>query len=322
MTELLTRAVVAHGTPFMDFLVNTDHLPTQKDEGAHIVATSWQGGGKVSTGLAAYGQLGGVSAMTGIIGGDSYGQFLVKDFGRYQVDTSRLIVDGKTAFSVILSDPVTKGRNIINHGPACRPYTLEDVDKAFLCSHKVLFIEQANALTHRLCDWMHEAGGKTYIDGDEYSEEMHAIVPKIDIFVGSEFYYRSLFGGSENYEVNLRSLQKLGPEIVVFTFSDRGCAALWRGGYRYVPGHKITVQDTLGAGDVYHGAYLNGLMRGMDPGESARFANAVAAIKCMGIGGRASIPDYQMTMDFLRTGDFDRELIRQKTEFYATFSVK
>ena len=44
----MKRDLIAYGTPFIDNLVHIDHLPTKKDEGARMLQTSWQGGGKVS----------------------------------------------------------------------------------------------------------------------------------------------------------------------------------------------------------------------------------------------------------------------------------
>lgn len=99
------KKIVAYGTPFMDFLVGLDHLPTKRDEGAWIRQTSWQGGGKVASALAAVGQLGGIASMTGMIGADTYGDFLLDDFHYYHIDTSHMIQDGNNAFSVVLSDP-------------------------------------------------------------------------------------------------------------------------------------------------------------------------------------------------------------------------
>ena len=55
--------------------------------------------------------------------------------------------------------------------------------------------------------------------------------------------------------------------------------------------------------------------------EGARFANAVAAIKCTGIGGRAGTPNLEMVEQFLETGTFDRSLIEEKTKLYANFGV-
>ena len=77
--------------------------------------------------------------------------------------------------------------------------------------------------------------------------------------------------------------------------------------------------DTVGAGDVYHGAYLFAIAKGMSPADSAQFANAVAAIKCTSIGGRSGIPNYEMTMQFMQTGSCDRTLIEQNRQLYERF---
>ena len=47
----MKRDLIAYGTPFIDNLVHIDHLPTKKDERVRgMLQTSWQGGGKVSSG--------------------------------------------------------------------------------------------------------------------------------------------------------------------------------------------------------------------------------------------------------------------------------
>ncbi|WP_176236392.1 carbohydrate kinase family protein [Candidatus Hakubella thermalkaliphila] len=70
--------------------------------------------------------------------------------------------------------------------------------------------------------------------------------------------------------------------------------AFWR------PAYRVEVVDTTGAGDVFHGAFLHGLLRGWDLERVADFANAVAALKCTRLGGRGGIPTFSETMAFLR----------------------
>jgi len=67
---------------------------------------------------------------------------------------------------------------------------------------------------------------------------------------------------------------------------------LWLDGeeVRSVPAPQVTPQDTLGAGDVFHGAYALAIAEGRTVVPAAAFANAAAAIKCTRPGGRAGIP--------------------------------
>ncbi len=321
------KKIIAYGMPFMDFLVNIDHLPTGKNDGARIRKTSWQGGGKVSTALAAVGQLGGISSMIGVIGADSYGSFLIEDFKYYNVDTSHLIRDGSNGFSVVLSDPVTKGRNILARSPKCRQYTVDDIDEEFVASHDILHLENANDVSRRLADIIHAHGGIVSIDADTYNEGIQNMLDRIDVFIGSEFYYNSLFGEDSSlqpihFKENMKKVTEWGPSIVVFTFGERGSAVYTREGeFAYLPGFEVETVDTVGAGDVYHGAYVYALAADYDHVRAAEFSNAVAAIKCTGIGGRAGIPDLSMTESFLKTGKYDDTLLKEKDKRYESFNL-
>jgi sugar/nucleoside kinase (ribokinase family) len=56
-----------------------------------------------------------------------------------------------------------------------------------------------------------------------------------------------------------------------------------------------------GAGDVFHGAFLFGLLQGWEARDILVFANAVSALKCTRLGGRARIPGAEEVRAFLAT---------------------
>jgi sugar/nucleoside kinase (ribokinase family) len=60
-----------------------------------------------------------------------------------------------------------------------------------------------------------------------------------------------------------------------------------------VKGFEVNVVDTTGAGDVFHGGFIYGLLRNWEVAEILKFANAVAALKCRDIGGRKGIPSLE-----------------------------
>jgi sugar/nucleoside kinase (ribokinase family) len=60
------------------------------------------------------------------------------------------------------------------------------------------------------------------------------------------------------------------------------------------------VVDTTGCGDVFHGAYIVGLLQGWDLRRVALFSTAVSALKAGKLGGRAGIPTFERTLEFLR----------------------
>ena len=59
--------------------------------------------------------------------------------------------------------------------------------------------------------------------------------------------------------------------------------------------------DTTGCGDSYHGAFLLGLVQGMELEETASFASAVAALNSQCLGGCAGLPTLEQVKAFLAT---------------------
>jgi len=59
------------------------------------------------------------------------------------------------------------------------------------------------------------------------------------------------------------------------------------------PAFPIDAVDTTGCGDVYHGAFIYGLMQDWPLSRIAEFASAAAALNCRGLGGQSAIPDLQ-----------------------------
>ena len=68
---------------------------------------------------------------------------------------------------------------------------------------------------------------------------------------------------------------------------------------RQLPAFAVDVVDTLGAGDLLHGAFALSLARGNGVEEALRFASAAAAIKCTRPGGRAGAPNPDEVAKFL-----------------------
>ena len=57
-----------------------------------------------------------------------------------------------------------------------------------------------------------------------------------------------------------------------------------------VPAFAVEAVDTLGAGDVWHGAFALYLAEGLAPAVAVRHANGVAALKTTAFGGREALP--------------------------------
>ncbi|MCU0757409.1 MAG: PfkB family carbohydrate kinase [Xanthomonadales bacterium] len=74
------------------------------------------------------------------------------------------------------------------------------------------------------------------------------------------------------------------------TAGGDGVHVLEHGAHRHLPGFRVPVVDTLGAGDVWHGAFALALAEGQSEAAAVRFASAAAALKVQRPGGRAGAP--------------------------------
>jgi sulfofructose kinase len=81
-------------------------------------------------------------------------------------------------------------------------------------------------------------------------------------------------------------------KITVVTRGGLGCTAYVDGETIEIPGHPVEPVSTLGAGDVFHGALVACLDRGLDLHEALVRANVCAALSCRALDGRSAIPTW------------------------------
>ena len=313
--------IIGIGRPCIDILSVVEKLP-KPDSGSAILDFSRQGGGNVATAMVAAARLGAKAGYIGLSGDCVNGKAIREDFKYNNVDISHSVtVEGVPSdFAIILSDLETKGRSILYRGGNLRRIETGDLNKDYITSADILHLEGCGEPEKAAASWMREAGKKVAYDVAGYSQQIQDFIPYIDIFVASEFYYKAAFGEAKSlndYEKNCKFVAQSGPEIVVFTLGEKGCVGYTKSeGFFVEEAFETNVFDTLGAGDVYHGAFLAGLIKGFGARETARFANAVSAVKIGYIGGRAGIPTFDVVDKFMKTGEIDDTEIKQRVEYY------
>ena len=310
--------IIGIENPVMDFNILLEKMPEAGGFG-FLKEYSWQGGGNVGSALVAAARLGAKCGIIGIVGDDPYGQFCVDDFKRHNIDTSHLIKDSgnKTSFCICLAEISTMGRSFIAKGGTKRQPTDAELDKKYISTTKYLHLGPIGQPQVQAAIWAREMGITVVDDAGYFNPDTDEHTDLIDVFVGSEHYYKGLFHDN-NYEKNCKAIQKRGPKIVVFTLGAKGCIGLNDDGeYFAIPAYKgLSIVDTTGAGDVFHGAFIFGLMQGWDVKKTSQFSSAVSAIKCTRLGGRAAIPDYITVQKFMKTGNIDYTEIDNRVEYY------
>lgn len=123
-----------------------------------------------------------------------------------------------------------------------------------------------------------------------------------DFLVCSEEFAREYVGSEHAFDPEqvIRQMKSLGSPTVTITLGEQGSITCHGETVFRAPAYKVDVVDTTGAGDVFHGGYIYGLLQKWELKEVLRFASAIAALKCRRLGGRAGIPSLEEVHPMLR----------------------
>jgi sulfofructose kinase len=318
--------IIGLATPGQDLVVELEKMP--QTVSSRMYDCCFQGGGWVATALCAAGNLGMRASFCGVIGDDIFGKMITEDFRFNHVDTSHLIVEkGKRSnFCLCITERADKAKTFISRPSECREVEPEDIDEDYIRSARMLHVGFVNAGIRKAAEIIRSAGGKVSVDAAYYKPYVYENYDIFDIFIGSEYYFN---GVAESLGIDLahplsdetmfevmRSIQKQGPDIVIFTFGADGSKGIYGENTFSVPAMDVPVVDTTGAGDVFHGAFDAAYLRGMDVVSAAKYATGVSSIKCTQMGGRAGIPDAEMLETFFTSGVIDYEKLNRRAEHY------
>ena len=147
----------------------------------------------------------------------------------------------------------------------------------------------------------------TVLDADLGAREaLVGLLKLTDYAIFSAPALREFAAGGTDAE-RLDHVLTLGPKHAGVTLGSEGYAWRERGDGGHVPAFGVSVTDTTGAGDAFHGTFALMLAEGRTAAESARSAAAVAALKCTRLGSRAGLPT-RAELRSLREGHLARSL--------------
>ncbi|MBN2055945.1 sugar kinase [bacterium] len=291
--------VVGIGRTSIDFLGFCDGFP-EPDEKKELADFSIQGGGPSATAMVTISRLGMRTAFIGQVGDDYFGRFMLGALEREAVDISavRIQTGACSQFACIAVDRLTAGRTILwsNGSVSDLPDSnLVEFPSTVRALHMDgHHIEAAAALAAH----GRSRGLVVSYDAGSVRPGVKELVKRTDLLITTRRFAQE-YTGCRDLTTALFRLHEEGAVIAGITCGPGGSMATAGGEVARVGAFDVPAVDTTGAGDVYHGAFLFGFLRGMELGELVTFANAVAALKCTRLGGRPGIPDYAAASRFI-----------------------
>ncbi len=296
--------VVGLGFCSLDDLGVVPHLP-RLDEGVPLLDVSRQGGGPVAQALVTLARLGATAGFVGRVGNDDVGDQIRAEMAVEGVDLSRVQVVPKatSARCIILIDQPSGKRSICASRGTAGDVPVAGLDLTYLCSGRVLHLDGHSRQAALVAARAARAAGVTVcLDAGHPDPTLTELVALTEVLIVGERFAAAIDADEQRAAAHLLTR---GPRIVVITCGERGYVTRTADAEFSTPAFQVPVVDTTGAGDVFHGAYLFGLLQGWELETVAEFASATAALKCTQLGGRSGIPRFADVVGFLRERGHD-----------------
>jgi sugar/nucleoside kinase (ribokinase family) len=228
--------------------------------------------------------------FNGAVGSDPRGEEFSSRIERAGVLASLARKETPTGTSVILVTPDGE-RTMNTFLGACRDFQLADLDLQRLAASRLLYLtgylwdtdNQRRAAEHAV-EFARSRDPRIPVAFDladpfavrRYAELFRAWLPgRVDILFGNRDELALLTGGACEEDC-VSEAARYAPMVVMKT-GDKGCLVGWEGRWENIPGLRVDVVDTTGAGDAFAAGFLYGKLSGESPMDCARLANVLAA---------------------------------------------
>ena len=293
--------VVGLGQACVDFLGRVPRFPKEDDK-VELLDLHRQCGGPASTALVTLSRLGVACSFLGAISDDPFGADIVQGLKDEGVDASFLkVLPGYSSqFAFIAISRNSGKRTVFWHRGSVPHLTKDQIDLSPFSRAEILHLDGLMIEASLEAVKQAKARGLTVVlDAGTMRERSLELASVVDVLIASARFADPLVGSGAKPEKALDALCPLGPKAVVMTLGRKGSLG-WDGNkLARQDAFPVEAVDTTGAGDVYHGGYVYGLLQGWPMKECMRFASAVAALKCKEVGARKGIPSLKEVKAFM-----------------------
>lgn len=286
------------GSTTKDILMMVE-APPASDQRIAASAVAHACGGVASVASAAFQKLGGSAGLITAVGGPSdVTDFIAESLAARKLPYIDLIrVPGaESPFSFIQVE--SNGKRCITHFGGCiRRLTLDMLDHEALSNAKMIHL---GGLEENFCCELATYCRKytsalISVDGGNLSREAtDRMLPNVDVFIPDDKTAAKTLDLSP--EEACRYYQEKGVKFSCVTMGDKGSVAYDGESFHYAAPVRVSVVDTTGAGDNFHGAFLYCLANNWDMDRTLRFCNTFSALTCRGLGGLAAEPTLEETL--------------------------
>jgi sulfofructose kinase len=285
--------ILCIGMPVRDLTFNTPGVPGR---GSKENATGFGEicGGNALNGAIGIVRLGGRASICGPMGDtkETSSRFIFEQMAHEGIETKHLIhMPGLvTPISAVMIDPSGERTIVTFRDPKLWHVKLPDFDALLDDCHAILTESRCAEFCTELCAEAVRRGIPVIVDVDRAMSLREGLLNASTHLVFSSEPLQETADESDDGAA-LKKIAKLTKSFLAGTRGARG--TIWldeHGQLQETPAFPVHTVDTLGAGDVFHGAFALAVTEGQELREALRFASAAAALKCTRFGGAFAAP--------------------------------
>jgi sugar/nucleoside kinase (ribokinase family) len=282
--------VVGVGLNATDTIIRLPHFPAF-DSKVELLSADVKPGGQVASAMVACQLWGLHTRYIGKVGDDAPAKFQEEELSRAGVE-HHLLQAGNCSSQIafILVDEATGERTILWKRDARLKIRAEELNRDWIVNARAVLVDghDMEAATQAAC-WAREARIPVIADLDNLYDGIQVLLEHVDYLVASHDFPNRLIGEKELLESLPVIARRYGCRVAGATLGRQGAIA-WDGQrIIYCPGFQVKAVDTTGAGDIFHGGLVYGLLQGWPIERILEFSCAAAALNCEAIGARGGI---------------------------------
>jgi sulfofructose kinase len=285
--------ILCIGMPVRDLTFRIQELP---ERGLKVNASHFDeiAGGNALNAAIGIVRLGGRASICGPMGDsrETSAKYIFDKLAHEGIDTKHLVhMPGLvTPISNIMIDPSGERTIVTFRDPELWKVHLPDTDTLLRDCDAILTENRCAEFCTDLCAEARKRGIPVVVDVDRAMSMREGLLTASSHLIFSSEALQATAGITDDAEA-LKKMAKLTHSFLAGTRGPRG--TIWldeQKQLRETPAFPVHTVDTLGAGDIFHGAFALAITENQDVPSALRFASAAAALKCTRFGGAFACP--------------------------------
>jgi sulfofructose kinase len=285
--------ILCIGIPVRDLIFRIQEVPARgsKVNASHFDEIS---GGNALNAAIGIVRLGGRASICGPMGDarETSSRTIFDQLKHEGIETRHIVhMPGLvTPLSNIMIDPSGERTAITFRDPELWKVRLPNPDKLLEDCAAVLVENRCAEFCTDICAEARERGIPVIVGVDRTMSPRDGLFTASSHLVFSSEALQSTAGIADDGEA-LKKIAKLTPSFLAGTRGPQG--TLWldeQQNLQQTPAFPVHTVDTLGAGDIFHGAFAVAITEKQELRQALRFASAAAALKCTRFGGAFAAP--------------------------------